>query len=130
MNYQQQMNQYYQPNMQYQGLTMMNPGMQPQQPTFNMLTLGKGINQQELDAIKNSAIESYLQNMCAQGATRPAISAPIGNSIKSKIGGEWFVFISELGDKEANFSMTAVAGSDYMVFSLNNKTQFQVLRIK
>ena len=50
-------------------------------------------------------------------------------SIRRAIGGDWFVFISDLGIEDFDFSLTRVKGGDFIAFSLDRK-KFQVCRIR
>ena len=89
---------------------------------YKVVAKGKGINNNEINqiistcyaALKNKAIP--LSKVCAEG-------------IKARIGGEWFVFISDNGMENFNFSMTRCKGSDYLVFIVGGK-KFQVCRLK
>ena len=87
-----------------------------------IVTKGKGIDANESNQIQLACI-SGVQS----GAT--PLSRIIANDIKRRLGGEWFVFISNLGEEDFNFSMTRCRGTDFLVFSLDNK-KFQVCRIR
>jgi hypothetical protein len=67
---------------------------------------------------------AYVQ---MRGAPQTAQRAAEG--IKQMLGGDWLVFISNLGYENFDFSLTRVKGGDFMAFSLDNK-KFQVCRIK
>ena len=51
------------------------------------------------------------------------------DSIRRAIGEDWFVFISDLGIEDFDFSLTRVRGGDFIAFSLDRK-KFQVCRIR
>ena len=50
-------------------------------------------------------------------------------AIKMSLGGDWFVFVSDVGIEDYDFSLTTVKGGDFMAFSLDKK-KFQVCRLK
>ena len=58
----------------------------------------------------------------------PQTARQCGDGIKQMLGGDWLVFISNVGYENFDFSMTRVKGGDYIAFSLDNK-KFQVCRI-
>ena len=60
--------------------------------------------------------------------TQPMATAA-AEGIKRAIGGDWFVFISDLGIEDFDFSLTKVKGGDFIAFSLDSK-KFQVCRIR
>jgi len=77
---------------------------------------------QEYDSIVGCIKQSYLsgvQPMANQAA----------ENIRRTIGGDWFVFISDVGIEDYDFSLTRVKGGDFIAFSLDNK-KFQVCRIR
>ena len=63
----------------------------------------------------------YMQNK------QPMASA-VAEAIRQAIGGDWFVFISDYGIEDFDFSLTRVQGGDFLAFTLDNK-KFQVCRI-
>ena len=58
----------------------------------------------------------------------PQTARQCGDGIKQMLGGDWLVFISNVGYENFDFSMTRVKGGDFIAFSLDNK-KFQVCRI-
>ena len=92
------------------------------EPKYVEYAVGKDISLIEYNNIKASAITAYQDNM-------EPLSSSISHSIRSKIGGEWFVFISPLDVNEYDFSLSVVNGNNFMSFSLDNKL-FQICRIK
>ena len=60
---------------------------------------------------------------------QPQTARQAAESVKLMLGGDWMVFISNLGYENFDFSLTRVKGGDFMAFSLDNK-KFQVCRIK
>ena len=107
------------------------PGYGPQpgygvgpQPVYKQITVGQGIDMNEFNRIVDCCKNCYMQ---MRGAPNTARSA--GEAIKQMLGGDWLVFISNLGYENFDFSLTKVKGGDFMAFSLDNK-KFQVCRIK
>ena len=101
------------------------PGYQQgQQPVYKQITVGQGIDQHEFNKIVDCCKGAYIQ---MGGAAQTAQHAAEG--IKQVLGGDWLVFISNLGYENFDFSMTRVKGADFMAFTLDNK-KFQVCRIK
>ena len=78
----------------------------------------------EFNRIVDCCKNAYMQ---LRGAPQTAKMA--GEGIKQMLGGDWLVFISNVGYENFDFSMTRVKGGDFMAFSLDNK-KFQVCRIK
>jgi len=112
------MNQYGQPGM------MQQPGMMNQygpQPKLQIFARGQGIDQNEYNAIVSGCTMAY--NMKANPMSNAAIK-----NIKNSIRGEWFVFVCPVGNKQYDFSLSIVTGSDFLSFALDN-TQFQVCRL-
>jgi len=106
------------------------PGYAPQggyggaQPVYKQITVGQGIDMNEFNRIVDCCKNAFMQ---LRGAPQTAKMAAEG--IKQMLGGDWLVFISNLGYENFDFSMTKVKGGDFMAFSLDNK-KFQVCRIK
>ena len=99
-------------------------GQQGPQPVYKQITVGQGIDNNEFNRIVDCCKHSYMQT---KGAPKTAQMAAEG--IKQMLGGDWLVFISNLGYENFDFSLTRVKGGDFMAFSLDNK-KFQVCRIK
>jgi len=106
------------------------PGYAPQggyggaQPVYKQITVGQGIDMNEFNRIVDCCKNAFMQ---LRGAPQTAKMAAEG--IKQMLGGDWLVFISNLGYENFDFSLTKVRGGDFMAFSLDNK-KFQVCRIK
>ena len=105
------------------------PGYNPQagygaQPAYKQISVGQGIDMNEYNRIVDCCRNAYMR---LRGAAQTAREA--GESIKQSLGGDWLVFISNLGYENFDFSMTRVKGGDFMAFSLDNR-KFQVCRIK
>ena len=106
------------------------PGYGPQagyggaQPVYKQITVGQGIDMNEFNRIVDCCKNAFMQ---LRGAPQTAKMAAEG--IKQMLGGDWLVFISNVGYENFDFSMTKVKGGDFMAFSLDNK-KFQVCRIK
>lgn len=108
-------------NMGMGGMGMnMNMGMMPQ-PVFKQIAIGQGIDMKEFNSIVTSATNCYMMK-------QTPLSTMTANSIKSFLGGEWFVFISPLGSTDSNFALTSVKGGDFMQFSLDS-TLYQICRL-
>lgn len=90
---------------------------------YNIIPIiGNGISPQEYNSIRDAAIYAYNQTGGANCSTMAA------NSIKGRLGGNWFVFCSDVSDNDFNFALTCVKGGDFFLFTLNN-VKFQVLRL-
>ncbi len=76
----------------------------------------------EYNNIVGAVKQIYMAN------TQPMATAA-AEGIKRAIGGDWFVFISDLGIEDFDFSLTKVKGGDFIAFSLDSK-KFQVCRIR
>ena len=106
------------------------PGYAPQggyggaQPVYKQITVGQGIDMNEFNRIVDCCKNAFMQ---LRGAPQTAKMAAEG--IKQMLGGDWLVFISNVGYENFDFSLTRVKGGDFMAFSLDNK-KFQVCRIK
>ena len=98
------------------------PGYGPQ-PVYKQITVGRGIDNNEYNRIVECCKGAYIE---MRGAKQTAQRA--GEGIKQMLGGDWVVFISNLGYEDFDFSMSRVRGGDFMAFSLDNK-KFQVCRI-
>ena len=94
------------------------------EPAYKQITVGKGIDNNEFNRIVDCCKHAYMQ---VKGAPKTAQMAAEG--IKQMLGGDWLVFISNIGYENFDFSLTRVKGGDFMAFSLDNK-KFQVCRIK
>ena len=94
------------------------------EPAYKQITVGKGIDNNEFNRIVDCCKHAYMQ---LKGAPQTAQRSAEG--IKQMLGGDWLVFISNVGYENFDFSMTRVKGGDFMAFSLDNK-KFQVCRIK
>ena len=146
-------NQYMQPGIQsgmmpqqgmmmpQQGMMMPQQGMMPQpmmggmmpqpmmggmmmtpQPVYQQIAVGHGIDMKEFQLIVNSVTQAYMSRQMP-------LSQVAANYIKMNLGGDWFVFISDVGIQDYDFSLTTVKGGDFMAFSLDKK-KFQVCRLK
>ena len=100
------------------------PGYGGAEPVYKQITVGQGIDMNEYNKIVDCCKRAYIQT---RGAPQTAQLA--GEGIKQMLGGDWLVFISNLGYENFDFSMTRVKGGDFRAFSLDNK-KFQVCRIK
>ena len=99
------------------------PGYGPE-PVYKQITVGKGIDNNEFNRIVECCKQAYIQ---LKGAPQTAQRSAEG--IKQMLGGDWLVFISNVGYENFDFSLTRVKGGDFMAFSFDNK-KFQVCRIK
>ena len=101
------------------------PGTVPplgREPVYRQITIGRGIDMNEYDNIVGCVKAIYM-------AGRQPMASEMAESIRRAIGGDWFVFISDVGIEDYDFSMTRVKGGDFIAFSLDNK-KFQVCRIR
>ena len=99
-------------------------GQQGPEPVYKQITVGQGIDMNEFNRIVDCCKRSYMQT---RGAPQTAQYSAEG--IKQMLGGDWLVFISNVGYENFDFSLTRVKGGDFMAFSLDNK-KFQICRIK
>ena len=110
------------------------PGQQPpygqppygqpgQQPVYKQISVGQGIDSNEYSRIVDCCKGAYIQ---MRGAPQTAQHAAEG--IRQMLGGDWLVFISNVGYENFDFSLTRVKGGDFMAFSLDNK-KFQICRL-
>ena len=105
------------------------PGYGPQagyggaQPVYKQITVGQGIDMNEFNRIVDCCKQNYIRT---RGA--PQTAQYCAEGIKQMLGGDWLVFISNLGYENFDFSLTRVKGGDFMAFSLDNK-KFQVCRV-
>ena len=135
-------NQYMQPGLQSGGM-MPQQGMMPQpmmggmmpqpmmggmggmmmpQPVYQQIAVGHGIDMKEFQLIVNAVTQAYMSRQMP-------LSNVAANYIKMNLGGDWFVFVSDVGIEDYDFSLTTVKGGDFMAFSLDNK-KFQVCRLR
>ena len=99
-------------------------GQQGPQPVYKQISIGQGIDMNEYNRIVDCCKLFYMQ--MKQG---PRIAERAAEGIKQMLGGDWFVFVSNLGYEDFDFSLTKVKGGDFMAFSLDNK-KFQICRIQ
>ena len=100
------------------------PGMPPygRQPAYRQISVGGGIDMREYDNIVGAVKVVYM-------AGRQPMATQAAEAIRRAIGGDWFVFISDVGIEDYDFSLTRVKGGDFIAFSLDSK-KFQVCRIR
>ena len=89
---------------------------------YRQITIGRGIDMNEYNNIVGAVKQVYMSG------TQPMATA-CADSIRRAIGGDWFVFISDVGIEDYDFSLTRVRGGDFIAFSLDSK-KFQVCRIR
>ena len=111
---------YGQPGMPQYGQPGM--GQYGAQPVYKQISCGQGIDQNEFNTIVECCKQAYLSRMTP-------LSEHCSNGIKQRLGGDWFVFQSDIGSTEFDFHLTKVKGGDFLSFSLDNK-KFEVCRIK
>ena len=97
-------------------------GAYPREPMYRQITVGRGIDMNEYNAIVGVVKQTYMTGQQPMANTA-------AENIRREIGGDWFVFISDVGIEDYDFSMTRVKGGDFIAFSLDNK-KFQVCRIR
>ena len=112
-------------NINFGGMNMgmgMGMGMMMQEPVYQQINVGIGINQQEFQTIVTCCKQVYMQR--GMGMASQAAKA-----IKQYLGGEWFVITGNTFQKNYDFCVTSVEGGDFMSFSLD-QTLFQIVKIK
>ena len=92
------------------------------EPVYRQITVGRGIDINEYNNIVGAIKHVYMQG------TQPMATA-CADGIRRAIGGDWFVFISDQGIEDFDFSLTRVRGGDFIAFTLDSK-KFQVCRIR
>ena len=112
-----------QPPYGQQGYGQQGYGQQGPQPVYKQIAVGQGIDMNEFNRIVDCCKYYYAQK---RGGPQTAQGAAEG--LKQMLGGDWLVFISNLGYENFDFSLTRVKGGDFMAFSLDNK-KFQVCRV-
>jgi hypothetical protein len=90
---------------------------------YKQISVGQGIDSNEYSRIVDCCKGAYIQ---MRGAPQTAQHAAEG--IRQMLGGDWLVFISNVGYENFDFSLTRVKGGDFMAFSLDNK-KFQICRL-
>ena len=100
------------------------PGMPPygREPVYRQIAVGRGIDMREYDNIVGAIKVVYM-------AGRQPMATEAAEAIRRAIGGDWFVFISDVGIQDYDFSLTRVKGGDFIAFSLDSK-KFEVCRIR
>ena len=92
------------------------------EPVYRQITVGRGINMNEFNSIVGCVKQTYMTGVQPMANTA-------AENIRRTLGGDWFVFISDVGIEDYDFSMTRVKGGDFIAFSLDSK-KFQVCRIR
>ena len=91
-------------------------------PNFRLIGRGIGIDEREYFVIIHSAAD-------ALNAKEEPLSEGIIKKIKKDIGGEWMVFASLDGLKGYDFTLSIVAGNDFLSFIIDNFV-FKVCRLR
>ena len=107
---------------QYGGPQYGAPGAFGPQPVFKQISCGQGIDQNEFNSIVECCKQAYMGRMTP-------LSEHCANLIKQRLGGDWFVFQTDIAGTDFDFHLTKVKGGDFLSFSLDNK-KFEVCRIK
>jgi len=98
----------------------MNMGMS-QEPQFQQISVGQGINNQEYQTIVQACKQAYMMQ-------QTPMSNVAAKLIKQYLGYAWLVICSPSQNKDYEFSITSVEGGDFMTFTLNY-TLFTVIKI-
>ena len=85
------------------------------------------IDRNELNEI-NNIVQQVYSYKATNKQDNQFLSDLISKKIKHKIHGEWFVFISDKGQK-IPFGFSSVSQTDYLIMTLG-KTQFQIVKLK
>ena len=91
------------------------------QPTYKLITCGQGIDQHEMNIVVEVCKECYMRKDAP-------LSERCANTIKQRIGGDWFVYQCNTTSQGVDFHLTRVKQGDYIQFELDNK-RFEVCRI-
>ena len=92
------------------------------EPVYKQINVGRGIDMNEFNNIVGAVKQIYMSG-------RQPMATACAEGIRRAIGGDWFVFISDVGIEDYDFSLTRVKGGDFIAFSLDSK-KFQVCRIR
>ena len=123
-NQQQPYQQQYSQQPQY-GQPQPNPQYNYSQsdiPEFQLISRGRGIDEREFYTITHAANDA-LNNR------EDPLSDGIIRRVKQQIQGEWMAFASIASLKGFDFSLSIVAGNDFLCFTIKN-FRFQVCRLR
>ena len=79
------------------------------EPVYRQITVGRGINMNEFNSIVGCVKQTYMTGVQPMANTA-------AENIRRTLGGDWFVFISDVGIEDYDFSMTRVKGGDFIAF--------------
>ena len=99
-----------------------NQGYGPALSYFKVDARGRGISDQEFQALTSSCYEVL-------GRKPPQLAPEIIKAIKQKIGGEWYVFVVPLSADNYDFYLSVVTGGDSLKLE-DNQYIFHICRIK
>ena len=85
----------------------------------------ESIDNNETNIIKN--IVQILFSNFGRKREDKALSHSIIKEIKNKLGGEWFVFVSNKNDN-INFNISSISSSDYLIIEIN-QSQFKIAKM-
>ncbi|MCF0116554.1 MAG: hypothetical protein HUJ61_00710 [Bacilli bacterium] len=94
-------------------------------PGVRIIAKGAGIDPNESNQIQTACFNA-VQRGDVPGAE--PLSRVISEDIKRRLGGQWFVFISNYGQEDYNFSLTRCKGIDYLVLVIMGK-KIQINRL-
>ena len=85
----------------------------------------QSIDKNEVNSIKNIIQLAYSNSQSYDGYY---LSDIIIDGIKKKLGGEWFIFISDEA-KDISFSVSTVSETDFLILKLG-KSIFRIAKVK
>ena len=85
----------------------------------------ESIDNNETNLIKN-IVQIFFSNSGRKREDR-ALSHSITKEIKKKLGGEWFVFVSNKNDN-IKFNISSISDSDYLIIVIN-QSQFKIAKM-
>ena len=92
------------------------------QPSYKQYKIGNKINGNQLKIIVNCCKKYYLQ---MKG--RIGIAMKASEELKSALGGNWLIFISNLKCKQFDFNISSIQKGNFVIFSLDNRL-FQICK--
>ena len=85
----------------------------------------ESIDNNETNLIKN-IVQIFFANF-GRNRENKTLSHSITKEIKNKLGGEWFVFVSNKNDN-IHFNISSISNSDYLIIVIN-QSQFKIAKM-
>ena len=86
---------------------------------------------QIIDLNETNIIKCIIQSVYSSFDNKKGkkLSDEISNEIKNKLGGEWFVFVSNINKENIKFRITMFDEQDYLIISIENSI-FKIAKLK